>query len=382
MLRHRLGHTDFDYEIEQTEENTCCFLIVCIDFDLNLYFPAGGPGYLGQRAAPPLLYLYGQRGPGGRRNALSAGDYTVSFTLSGMQSFAVMQYTMSYDAAVLTVNGHSDLLSDSLPDQLRGLGAAGVLVQNGTINFGFITRVDQTATTTAIDAAGQLLLKLQVTVTTEAPVDFAKIVTLDTDPNQTFIEADYADYADYGTADQDCYALVNAFDGYNATLYLMKADLSPATGHAVTGKVLALANTSGKVAGSAFTVIGCDVLINGEVVATTGADGVFTIPSLAAGTYTATLSYAYGYDRDIKITVADTDVGLGTYGMVVCNFSKDMKIDGTDANVYKKASGRKSTVNGYNAACDFNHDGIVDGTDANIYKAFSGKSLSEAIYTD
>ena len=59
-----------------------------------------------------------------------------------------------------------------------------------------------------------------------------------------------------------------------------------------------------------------------------------------------------------------------------------MKIDGTDANVYKKASGRKSTVNGYNAACDFNHDGIVDGTDANIYKAFSGKSLSEAIYTD
>ena len=115
--------------------------------------------------------------------------------------------------------------------------------------------------------------------------------------------------------------------------------------------------------------------------ATTGADGVFTIPSLAAGTYTATLSYAYGYDRDIKITVADTDVGLGTYGMVVCNFSKDMKIDGTDANVYKKASGRKSTVNGYNAACDFNHDGIVDGTDANIYKAFSGKSLSEAIYT-
>lgn len=162
-------------------------------------------------------------------NALSAGDYTVSFTLSGMQSFAVMQYTMSYDAAVLTVNGHSDLLSDSKPDQLRGLGAAGVLVQNGTINFGFITRVDQIATTTAIDAAGQLLLKLQVTVATEAPVDFAKIVTLDTDPNQTFIEADYADYADYGTADQDCYALVTAFDGYNATLYPMTADLSPAS---------------------------------------------------------------------------------------------------------------------------------------------------------
>lgn len=306
--------------------------------------------------------------------------YTVSFTLSGMQSFAVMQYTMSYDAAVLTVNGHSDLLSDSLPDQLRGLGAAGVLVQNGTINFGFITRVDQTATTTAIDAAGQLLLKLQVTVATEAPVDFAKIVTLDTDPNQTFIEADYADYADYGTADQDCYALVTAFDGYNATLHPMTADLSPATGHAVTGRVLALANTSGKVAGSAFTVIGCDVLINGEVVATTGADGVFTIPSLAAGTYTATLSYAYGYDRDIKITVADGDVDLGTYGMVVCNFKKDSAINGTDFNVYKRCTGKSKSDSTYNGACDFNHDGAVNGTDYNIYKAFSGKMLSAEIY--
>lgn len=315
-------------------------------------------------------------------NALSAGDYTVSFTLSGMQSFAVMQYTMSYDAAVLTVNGHSDLLSDSKPDQLRGLGAAGVLVQNGTINFGFITRVDQIATTTAIDAAGQLLLKLQVTVATEAPVDFAKIVTLDTDPNQTFIEADYADYADYGTADQDCYALVTAFDGYNATLYPMTADLSPATGHAVTGRVLALANTSGKVAGSAFTVIGCDVLINGEVVATTGADGVFTIPFLAAGTYTATLSYAYGYDRDIEITVADGDVDLGTYGMVVCNFKKDATVDASDYSAYKRATGKSSSDDAYNAACDFNHDGNIDATDYSIYKAFTGKNLNNDIYAN
>lgn len=230
MLRRRLGYTDYDYEIEQTEENTCCFLIVCIDFDLNLYNPLAAQGTLGTEKPHLSCTFTDSEGKAADGNALSAGDYTVSFTLSGMQSFAVMQYTMSYDAAVLTVNGHSDLLSDSKPDQLRGLGAAGVLVQNGTINFGFITRVDQTATTTAIDAAGQLLLKLQVTVATEAPVDFAKIVTLDTDPNQTFIEADYADYADYGTADQDCYALVTAFDGYNATLYPMTADLSPATG--------------------------------------------------------------------------------------------------------------------------------------------------------
>lgn len=344
--------------------------------------PLASQGTLGTESPHLSCTFTDSEGQAADGNALSAGDYTVSFTLSGMQSFAVLQYTLSYDAAVLTVNGHSDLLSGAMPDQLRGLGAAGVLVQDGTINFGFITRVDGTATTTAIDAAGQLLLKLQVTVTAEEPVDFAKAMTLDTDPNQTFIEADYADYADYGMADQDCYALVRAYDGYDATLYLMTADLSPATGHAVSGKVLALANTTGKVAGSAFTVIGCDVLIDGEVVATTDTDGIFTIPSLAAGTYTATLSYAYGYDRDIQITVADGDVDLGTYAMVVCNFKKDAIIDASDYSVYKRTTGKDSANTLYNATCDFNHDGRVDATDFSIYKAFTGKDLNKDIYAN
>lgn len=369
-------------KLNKLKRTLAAFLSFVLILTLTSITPLAAQGTLGTEQPHLSCTFTDSEGRAVDGNALSAGDYTVSFTLSGMQSFAVMQYTMSYDAAVLTVNGHSDLLSDSKPDQLRGLGAAGVLVQNGTINFGFITRVDQTATTTAIDAAGQLLLKLQVTVATVAPVDFAKIVTLDTDPNQTFIEADYADYADYGTADQDCYALVTAFDGYTATLYPMTADLSPATGHAVTGKVLALANTSGKVAGSAFTVIGCDVLINGEVVATTGADGVFTIPSLAAGTYTATLSYAYGYDRDIEITVADGDVDLGTYGMVVCNFKKDATVDASDYSAYKRATGKSSSDDAYNAACDFNHDGNIDATDYSIYKAFTGKNLNDDIYAN
>lgn len=367
-------------KLNKLKRTLAAFLSFVLILTLTSITPLAAQGTLGTEQPHLSCTFTDSEGRAVDGNALSAGDYTVSFTLSGMQSFAVMQYTMSYDADVLTVNGHSDLLSESLPDQLRGMGAAGVLVQDGTINFGFITRVDQSATTTAIDAAGQLLLKLQVTVTAEEPVDFAKIVTLDTDPNQTFIEADYADYADYGMADQDCYALVTTFDGYDATLYPMTADLSPATGHAVTGTVLALANTSGKVAGSAFTVIGCDVLIDGEVVATTGTDGVFTISSLAAGTYTATLSYAYGYDRDIEITVADGDVDLGTYGMVVCNFNKDAAVNGSDYNVYKRCTGKSKSDSTYNAASDFNHDGAVNGSDYNIYKAFSGKMLSSEIY--
>ena len=140
------------------------------------------------------------------------------------------------------------------------------------------------------------------------------------------------------------------------------------------------ANTSGKVAGNAFTVVGCDVIINGETVATTGQDGTFTIPSLAAGKYTATLSYQYGYDRNITIEVKDGNVDLGSFGMVACNFKKDASIDASDFSAYKRATGKKSTDSAYNAACDFNHDGSIDATDYSIYKAFSGKNLSDAIY--
>ena len=367
-------------KLNKLKRTLAAFLSFVLILTLTSITPLAAQGTLGTEQPHLSCTFTDSQGRAVDGNALSAGDYTVSFTLSGMQSFAVMQYTMSYDAAVLTVNGHSDLLSDSLPDQLRGLGAAGVLVQNGTINFGFITRVDQTATTTAIDAAGQLLLKLQVTVTTEAPVDFAKIVTLDTDPNQTFLEADYADYADYGTADQDCYALVTAFDGYTATLYPMTADLSPATGHAVTGRVLALANTNGDLAGDTFTVRNCDVVIADEVVATTNNDGCFTIPSLPAGEYTATLRYAYGYDRTVTFTVADSDLNLGDLGMIVCNFDKDAYINSADYAVYYASSGSQSGEADYNKFCDFNHDGYVNASDYALYSAFSGCDLSSFSY--
>ena len=114
--------------------------------------------------------------------------------------------------------------------------------------------------------------------------------------------------------------------------------------------------------------------------ATTGQDGTFTIPSLAAGKYTATLSYQYGYDRNITIEVKDGNVDLGSFGMVACNFKKDASIDASDFSAYKRATGKKSTDSAYNAACDFNHDGSIDATDYSIYKAFSGKNLSDAIY--
>ena len=232
---------------------------------------------------------------------------------------------------------------------------------------------------------GKLVNKGEKVYTDESWTNYVNALAAAVDVATTG-NGDYAhkDAATYVPADKDNYT-ANLSACFTAYKNLVDAENSleettAPSGFAVTGKVLALANTSGKLAGDKFTVIGCDVIINGETVATTGQDGTFTIPSLAAGKYTATLSYQYGFDRNITIEVKDGNVNLGSVGMVACNFNKDAKIDGTDANVYKKSSGKRSTATGYNAACDFNHDGSVDDTDANIYKAFSGRTLTNAIY--
>jgi len=232
---------------------------------------------------------------------------------------------------------------------------------------------------------GKLVNKGEKVYTDESWTNYVNALAAAVDVATTG-NGDYAhkDAATYVPADKDNYtanlsacftAYKNLIDAENS---LEEGTTAPSEGFAVTGKVLALANTSGKVAGNAFTVVGCDVIINGETVATTGQDGTFTIPSLAAGKYTATLSYQYGYDRNITIEVKDGN--LGSFGMVACNFKKDASIDASDFSAYKRATGKKSTDSAYNAACDFNHDGSIDATDYSIYKAFSGKNLSDAIY--
>ena len=232
---------------------------------------------------------------------------------------------------------------------------------------------------------GKLVNKGEKVYTDESWTNYVNALAAAVDVATTG-NGDYAhkDAATYVPADKDNYT-ANLSACFTAYKNLVDAENSleegtAPSGFAVTGKVLALANTSGKVAGDKFTVIGCNVIINGETVATTGQDGTFTIPSLAAGKYTATLSYQYGYDRNITIEVKDGNVNLGSYGMVVCNFKKDAAINGTDYNTYKKSTGKSKGSASYNEACDFNHDGAVNGTDYNIYKAFTGKTLSNAIY--
>ena len=235
---------------------------------------------------------------------------------------------------------------------------------------------------------GKLVNKGEKVYTDESWTNYVNALAAAVDVATTG-NGDYAhkDAATYVPADKDNYT-ANLSACFTAYKNLVDAENSleegttapPSEGFAVTGKVLALANDKGELATDEFTVRGCDVIINGETVATTGQDGTFTIPALANGSYTATLSYAYGYDRNIAITVKDGNVDLGNLGMLVCNYDKDDFINAADYATYFASSGASQGEDSYNAACDYNHDGFVNSTDYAIYFAFSGAELSDAIY--
>lgn len=346
---------------------------------LTLYFPISSfaaPGTLGSEK-PHLYCSFANSEDGGEAdgNNLTAGTYDVSFFLSGMQSFALLDIMGIYDTSIMTVNSYSELLSDAEGSQFK---SPGVFMENGNFDLVLTSTNDDCS---AVNSDGQLLIKINVTISSASAVDFADVLTLNTHPQETFIEADFTDYPDYSAPDHDCYALVTEAEDYKGTLFPMTADLSPSSGYTVSGTVLALANVDGSLADESYSVRECDVIIDGEVVATTDDNGNFVIENLPSGDYDVTLSYIYGYDRIIHLTVENSNVNLGNVGMVVCNFSNDQFINYMDFDVYLVASGSKEGNTTYNKYCDFNHDGLVNFVDYTLYANFSGKTLNDSIYS-
>lgn len=345
---------------------------------LTLYFPISSfaaPGTLGSEK-PHLYCSFANSEDGGEAdgNNLTAGTYDVSFFLSGMQSFALLDIMGIYDTSVMTVNSYSELLSDAEGSQFK---SPGVFMENGNFDLVLTSTNDDCS---AVNSDGQLLIKINVTISSASAVDFADVLTLNTHPQETFIEADFTDYPDYSAPDHDCYALVTEAGDYKGTLYPMTADLSPSSGYTVSGTVLALANIDGSLADESYSVRECDVIINGEVVATTNDNGEFVIKNLPSGEYIITLSYIYGYDRDIPVSVENSDINIGKVAMLVCNFNKDTLMNYQDYSIYKNSSGRGSGSEQYNKYCDFNHDGLVNFTDYSLYKNFTGRTLTGDIY--
>lgn len=290
---------------------------------------------------------------------LPAGTYDVSFYLEGVSELSVMQVTATYTSDVV-INGEASAL---LSENVTGISSMGTVTEDSNLAFGFVSDSD---TCSAINSEATLLATFNVTFANDC--DAADVISVSTDPNKTFLLTNYED----GLNDE--YALVTEFEGYNGSLYLMTCDVSPSTGHSVTGSLVIMTNGSGETANTPvygeYTVKVYSDEARSDLVDTVTSslkDDVnsFSIDSLKDGTYYLSISSTYAITRDdIKLTVNGADITESVIPMMACDFNGDGQITGADAvSVYAGAT------TGSNRTYDTNGDGQITGADAVIVYA-------------
>ena len=154
----------------------------------------------------------------------------------------------------------------------------------------------------------------------------------------------------------------------------MTCDVSPSTGHSVTGSLVIMTNGSGETANTPvygeYTVNVYSDEARSDLVGTVTSslkDDVnsFSIDSLKDGTYYLSISSTYAITRaDITLTVNGADIANAVIPMMACDFNGDGQITGADAvSVYSGATA------GSNRTYDTNGDGQITGADAVIVYA-------------
>ena len=193
---------------------------------LSIGLPAGAQeqqGALGsQRPAITAAYTDSE-GNVCDGNALAPGDYTMTLSVSDLYSVANLQFTAYFDTQQLSFSSvGSELLSDSLAQ------TSGVLTSWTGGELSFFILSSNIGSTTVLPDNGADLLKIDMTVSGDAPVDMLNALTVDEDPNCTYIEVNYGDRTTTEAGDYiyNCYALSDPED-YPGTVYSMTCDLSP-----------------------------------------------------------------------------------------------------------------------------------------------------------
>lgn len=314
-------------------------------------------GTLGKETPVITCNYYDTNGKVVNGNRLPAGTYTVDVVLSGMKAVSVIQLTANYTSTVTSMS----VVSTYADTHDMELG--GQKLEGGNLT---VFQISENADTSAINKNGTVMLTLSATVSSFC--DFADVFSFSTDPNLTFIEADYGD------GYYDCYAL-NASASYSAgKLYPMTADVTPyiaPTVFDVNGKITPAADKNG----AALTngVAGITVAVKGDdnIKAVTDEDGSYTIPELKPGNYTLVISGDTTIAREVALTVSadnavDYDqINVDAVGVVICDYNQDGKVNTTDATLFTKAA----------TFTDLNADGAVDGKDSALFKAFFNKTV-------
>jgi len=305
-------------------------------------------------------------------NALTAGTYNMTISLAGMQTVSEMELTAAYNPDVVSFANNYSLLSDDN----SGMESMGEIIANGSFVIGFVS-VNEACT--AVNTDGTKLISVDVTITSDTAVDMNEALKVSSNPDFTFLEADYGDIREVDSSKvYDCYGLEKTA-GYSGEVYSMTCDLSPEVPHSfsVTGTIVAMTNpVNADNTVGAKGVADVNIIINGETVATTDSTGAYSF-EIANGTYDVTLSYAYGINRTVKLIVNNAPVEASAITIVMCDYDKNGTINVSDVSAYKNAVTSLDSVKS-----DLNRDGVINVSDTSIMKAFFIKSNINDIYSE
>lgn len=322
-------------------------------------------GTLGTES-PEIYCTFSQDGELVDGNELTAGTYDVSFVISGVKNLAVVQITATYDDSMVTVaSAPSYSISD---DETFPFHTIGYKNENSTIITGFISGNDDC---TAISSDGQVLTTISMTFLSDC--DAADYITVDQDPNHTFVQVDLND----STSDQ--YALVDSYPGYSGNLYPMSCDVTPVitVEYAVNGQVLIATDTTGT--NTTVGIIGITVIVekDGLIIAqaVTDENGFYTLPDVPVGEYTVTFSGSTTVDRTATLLVSsekavNSVINVDSVGIIVCDYNKDNRINIIDSSEFSLAYGGN-----YNIYCDLNGDKKVNVIDNSIFMILYGNEI-------
>ncbi len=301
-------------------------------------------------------------------NALASGTYEMAIVVSDLAALSQMEITASYDSTVLSF-GRAVTAAEEYPS-LTDFGPQTV---NSRFVYG-LTSADKAETVFADNSA--VLLTIQITVTTDTTVDMSEVMTVNEDPNFTFIEVSFDDRVPTGDSYiYNCYALGTA-ENFPGETYPMTCDLSPevSTGYTVSAYVGALASPEDEYGSYATT--GAIVTItteDGEISAVTDNEGRFVLENVPNGEYTATITYKYGFDRTFQIIVNGADITSDTkVGIIGCNWDGDGAVNSNDYMIYKSYLGLEASQANYDVGIDINRDNAINSNDYNIYTMFVG----------
>jgi hypothetical protein len=274
-------------------------------------------------------------------DVLTAGEYTVDLTLSGMAAFSFFEIT-AQTSDDITINSVS-----TIADSNSSVKCGGIKNEDDS----FVVILASTGENNTPVSEGEVMITMQVTVNTDG--DFADFFVVNEDAELTFVGSSY----EYGFDAAYVCTSVEATSNYYPTLsYDMSPDLSVKT-ITVTGTITISENREGT--SGTHGVEGINVYLDGEMVAQSDADGVFfaTVPK---GTTELTVSGTTTVERTVTLS-GENDISDANIPIIVCNYSVDDVIN------YKDAGAFVDYIDGNYVYADLNADGVVNYKDAGIF---------------